>query len=58
MVFDLFSEINNCFQVMVGTESEKRHGQREEDEQHVQLHRQLLYNPSFLGEKRSEQEGL
>lgn len=37
---------------MVGTESEKRHGQKEKVEQHVQVHRELLYNPSFLGQKK------
>lgn len=43
---------------MVGTESEKRHGQKEKVEQHVQVHRELLCNPSFLGEKEVRTNGI
>lgn len=38
----------------MGTESEKIHGQREKGEQYVQVHRELLYNPSFLGGEKGQ----
>lgn len=43
---------------MVGTESEKRHGRREGGEEHAQVHKALLYNPSFLGEKKVRTRGI
>lgn len=37
---------------MVGIEGEKRHEHREKGEQHAQVHREIMYNPSFLGGKK------
>lgn len=43
---------------MVGTESEKRHEHREKGEQPAQVHREIMYNPSFLEGKKVRTRGI